>query len=190
MTDNNEGAPLPPLSDEPVQGEPVQPEGVSGEGAPPPAAATHSTREAAKPDVGRRVIAYLIDWVIAMVVYAVLAPASGTLGALVGAAYLLLRDGFEFEFMNGRSLGKRMMNLTVVRENGERMDLTTSAKRNWTLAVSLLPLGLFWLILAPVAALLGLYEAYSALISAEGRRWGDRIAGTRVADAAPQVSEV
>ncbi|NLG08978.1 MAG: RDD family protein [Deinococcales bacterium] len=183
MTDRDPGPPLPPVepdpAPEPGQPTPPQPPGPTPGGAPPyPDPATPLTAE--KPDVGRRVIAYVIDWAIAMVLYAVVATVAGFLGSLVGAAYMLLRDGFEFEFMNGRSLGKRLMNLTVSRDDGGKMDLATSARRNWPLAIGMLPLGFLWLLLAPVAVIIGLYEAYNVLTATDGRRWGDKMAHTRV----------
>ena len=105
MTDNDASAPLPPI-DEGAAATPVPTsEGPTSE-AHPAAADTASTAVATgKPDVGKRVLAYVIDWVVAMVLYAILAPVSAGFGALVGAAYLLLRDGFDFELMRGRSLG-------------------------------------------------------------------------------------
>ncbi len=185
MSDQDNGAPLPPVDTDAVENalgkaaEAVDDAVGSAARAVENAAASAAAGSATKPDVGKRVLAYLIDWVIAMVLWGILSPFSATLGSLVGAAYLLLRDGLDFEFMRGRSLGKRLMKLTVVRDDGGKMDLTTSAKRNWPLALSMLPLGLFWLVLAPIAAVIGLYEAYLVLTSTDGRRWGDKLAGTK-----------
>lgn len=185
MTDNDSGAPLPPIEPDPAPDTvptPVptadQPDPVTTSQATEP----HVTTASGKPDVGRRVLAYVIDWVVAMVIFAILSPLSGPLASLVGAAYLLLRDGFEFDFMRGRSLGKKLMNLTVTRTSSGVMDLATSARRNWPLALSMLPLGLLWLIIAPIALAIGLYEAYLVFTSEDGRRWGDRMAGTQVVE--------
>ncbi len=191
MTDRDPGPPLPPVEPDPeqtpapapqAQGPTPETQPGTPPGAPPPMTDPATPVTANRPDVGRRVIAYVIDWAIAMVIYAVLAPAAGFLGSLVGAAYILLRDGFEFEFMNGRSLGKRLMKLTVTRDNGAKMDLAASAQRNWPLALGMLPLGFLWLLLAPIAVLIGLYEVYNVLTAPDGRRWGDRLAGTRVVE--------
>lgn len=184
MTDNDAGAPLPPI-DEGAAATPVP----TSEGAPSEAHSTAADPAPAaaasgKPDVGKRVLAYIIDWVVAMILYAILAPVSAGFGALVGAAYLLLRDGFDFEFMRGRSLGKRMMKLTVQRDDGGKMDFMTSVKRNWPLAISMLPIGLLSLVIAPIALVIGLYEVYLALTSSDGRRWGDKMAGTRLVEVA------
>lgn len=182
MTDNDSGAPLPPIEPDPVP-TPVptadQPDPVTTSQATEP----HVTTASGKPDVGRRVLAYVIDWVVAMVIFAILLIFSRPLASLIGAAYILLRDGFEFDFMRGRSIGKKLMNLTVTRSGNGMMDLATSARRNWPLALSMLPLGILaQLIIAPIALAIGLYEAYLVFTSEDGRRWGDRMAGTQVVE--------
>jgi len=131
------------------------------------------------------VVAYVIDAVVAAVLSAI--PA---IGSLLGFAYILTRDGFSFEFMDGRSLGKKLMKLRPVRDDGGAMDLTTSIKRNWTLALGSLG---FLVVYAPflglialsilftlVGAVVGLVEIYLVLTSPDGRRYGDRFAGTHV----------
>src|SRR5690554_7509258 len=117
MTDNESGAPLPPIEQDPAV-TPVPAVEQPEFGAVPPGAEPETVVAGTKPEIGSRVLAYIIDWVIAMVIFAVLATVSGALGSLVGAAYLLLRDGFDFDFMRGRSLGKRMMKVNVVRDDG------------------------------------------------------------------------
>lgn len=110
-------------------------------------------------------------------------------GGIAGAAYLVVRDGLEVEFMNERSFGKRVMNLDVVRLDGQPMDLETSARRNWMLgiggitgALAYIPI-LGW-VLIPIVGLIGLvigvYEGYRVLTDSEGRRWGDEMARTKV----------
>jgi len=147
---------------------------------PPPA----SPPAAGKPDLLTRFLAFFIDAVIVSVVG--LVP---LLGTLVGIAYALLRDGLTFEFMDGRSIGKKLMKLKVVRHDGSPMDMATSARRNWPLAVGSLAQGLLILpvigwILLPFAviagAVLALYEAYKVYSAPDGRRWGDSLAGTKV----------
>ena len=145
---------------------------------PAPSAAT------GKPDLMTRFLAFFIDAVIVSVVG--LVP---FLGTLVGIAYALLRDGLHFEFMDGRSIGKKLMKLKVVRHDGSAMDMQTSARRNWPLAVGSLAQGLLILpvigwVLFPFAviagALLALFEAYRVYSAPDGRRWGDTLAGTMV----------
>jgi len=150
---------------------------------PPPAAPPTP----GKPDLVTRFLAFFIDAVIVSVVG--LVP---VLGTLVGIAYALLRDGLHYEFMDGRSIGKKLMKLKVVRHDGSPMDMATSARRNWPLAVGSLAQGLLILpvigwILFPFAviagALLALFEAYRVVTDPEGRRWGDALAGTKVVQA-------
>lgn len=147
---------------------------------PPPAA----PRATGKPDLMTRFLAFFIDAVIVSVIG--LVP---LLGTLVGIGYALLRDGLTFEFMDGRSIGKKLMKLRVVRHDGAAMDMATSARRNWPLAVGSLAQGLLILpvigwILLPFAviagAVLALFEAYKVYSAPDGRRWGDALAGTMV----------
>jgi uncharacterized RDD family membrane protein YckC len=50
---------------------------------------------------------------------------------------LVVPDRF-IEVMRGRSLGKRLFGLTVVREDGLPMDAATSFRRNWPLGITVL----------------------------------------------------
>jgi len=150
---------------------------------PPPA----TPPTAGKPDLGTRFLAFFIDAVIVSVVG--LVPVLGTLAAI---AYALLRDGLHYEFMDGRSIGKKLMKLKVLRHDGSPMDMATSVRRNWPLALGSLAQGLLILpvigwVLLPFAviagALLALYEVYRVVTDPEGRRWGDALAGTQVVQA-------
>ena len=142
-----------------------------------------------KADVTKRFVALLIDGVIA----SVLTWAIPVIGGFVGGAYILLRDGFDFEFMKHRSLGKQVMKLRVVRDDGQPMDLATSAKRNWTVSLGLLisvlaiiPI-LGWLgaiAVAFIAPIISLIEAALVFMDPEGRRFGDRTGGTKVIESA------
>lgn len=153
--------------------------------APPTEAPPASSDTGAKPDVGKRFIAYLIDAVIAGVLAVI-----PVLGSLLGAAYILVRDGLEFEFMDGRSVGKKLMKLRPVRDDGGKMDLTTSVMRNWPLALGSLAglvtygpfLGIIALslLLSLIGGIIGLIEVYLVLTAPDGRRWGDKLAHTRV----------
>jgi uncharacterized RDD family membrane protein YckC len=161
-----------------------------GTSAPPPAPpmteATSAPASVGKADVGKRVVAALIDFAIAFVMGFV--PG---VGQLLGSAYLVLRDGLEVDFMHHRSVGKQVMNLHVHSVGGEPLELMTSVKRNWIFALGpLVPL----LILIPIlgwimipfvgfaALALGITELVLALTDADGRRLGDKWANTMVVE--------
>src|SRR5690625_4004534 len=135
-----------------------------------------------KADIAKRAVAAIIDGAIAGVLG--LVPA---VGAFVGGLYMLLRDGLDFDFMKGRSVGKQLMKLEVVRLDGGPMDINTSIMRNWPLSLglivsilALIPI-LGWLAglaVGLISMVLGLIELILVLGDPEGRRFGDRMAGT------------
>ena len=137
-----------------------------------------------KADLGKRFIAAIIDAVIAAIVG--LIP---MIGGFIGAAYMLLRDGFSVEFMDHRSLGKKLMKLRPVRLDGGTMDLPTSAQRNWMFALGALTQALLYIpvigwVLIPIvglaALIIGVMEIVLVITNEDGRRWGDRLANTQV----------
>lgn len=157
-------------------------EGTDGQ---TPAAATKTTDggRPARADLGKRAIAAIIDAVIAIVVG--LIP---LVGGIAATAYWLVRDGMDIEFMDHRSIGKKVMKLRPVTLDGQPMDITASVKRNWMFAlggiaqffamtiiglVIAIPLGL-------AAIVIGIIEVVLVFTDAEGRRMGDKMAGTRV----------
>lgn len=166
---------------------PVPASADTGPAAPGPVSTeVTAATETAKADLLKRFLALLIDGVIAAVLSRI-----PWLGGIVAGLYLLLRDGFDFEFMDHRSLGKRIMRLRPLCDDGSPVTLQVSAKRNWTIAVSslavvLLIFPLLGLVLVPLTWVIGLVlvlvEAYLTVTDAEGRRWGDRLAGTRVVE--------
>ncbi len=137
-----------------------------------------------KADLAKRFIAAFIDGVIAMVIGFI--PA---VGSIIGAAYMLLRDGLELEFMDGRSIGKKVMKLRPVTSDGSKMTIERSIKRNWMFALGafngillFIPI-LGWaliLILSIIGVLIVLFEIFKVLTDNEGRRLGDNMAGTKV----------
>jgi uncharacterized RDD family membrane protein YckC len=161
-----------------------------------PGAATGATTYA-KADLGRRFGAALIDGIIASVVAYVLGI-GGTflygIGQFVGGAYMLVRDGLEYDFMDRRSIGKKLMKLRPIRLDGGSMDINASIRRNWPLALGYFLGGLVALamgaglwgaggslaMLAWVGWLLGLVEAVLVLTDKDGRRLGDKQANTQV----------
>lgn len=151
-----------------------------------------------KAPLGKRAVAVILDSIIAGViggVFGIFGDRMGGIGALLGAGYMLVRDGLAFEFANGRSVGKHLMDLTVVRLDGRPMDMETSIRRNWTLVIGSVLVGLGGLVGGPVGALIGgtvgllvggvisLIELVLVFTDARGRRIGDKTGGTEVVEA-------
>ena len=82
----------------------------------PPAAGGQS-----RPDLGKRAIAAVIDAVIAFGIG--LVPFAGGIAA---TAYWLIRDGLDVDFMDHRSIGKKVMKLRPVTLDGQPMDIAVS----------------------------------------------------------------
>ena len=149
-------------------------------------AAGEAPSAAVRADLTKRFLAFLIDAVIAAILSRV-----PWLGPFLAALYILFRDGFDVEFMDHRSIGKRILRLRPLRDDGAPLTLQASAARNWPLVVTALPLVL-WLVpvlgwvLIPLAWVAGLVlllvEAILTVTDDAGRRWGDRLAGTRVVE--------
>ena len=142
--------------------------------------------ETAKADLGKRFLAFLIDGVIAAIVSRI-----PWIGGILAALYILFRDGFDIEFMDHRSIGKRIMRLRPLTDDGAPVTLRVSAARNWplvvtSLAVVLLLIPLLGWLLIPLAWVAGLIllliEGFLTVTDDGGRRWGDRLAGTRVVE--------
>ena len=149
-------------------------------------AANDGTQVHRKVGSARRFLAFAIDGAIALVL--------GFLpfvGALLAGLYLLLRDGLDLEFMDRRSVGKKVLHLRPVSDDGGRVGLAASARRNWPLAVASLAvffgvvpvLGYF---VRPVGLAVGivliLFEGYLVRVDEAGVRWGDHLARTRVVE--------
>ncbi len=153
-----------------------------------------------KAPLGKRAVALILDGLIAgaiATVFGLLGSRMGGIGVLVGAGYTLCRDGLALEFASGRSVGKQLMGLGVERLDGRPMDLETSIRRNWPLAVGSVLSGLGGLVGGGLGALLGglvgggigavigLVEVILVFTDAHGRRLGDRTAGTEVVETSP-----
>lgn len=151
-----------------------------------------------KADLGKRFVAVFIDGLIAAAIGLILGFGGRGLlygvGTLIGVGYILVRDGLALDFMNGRSIGKKIMKLRPVRLDGGTMDINTSIRRNWPLALGNIIWGLaavmgglgiylfagLLAIIAWLGSLLGLVEGILVLTDAEGRRIGDKFADTKV----------
>lgn len=139
-----------------------------------------------KADLTKRIVAGIIDAVLAMVVGFI-----PLVGGIVSTAYWLARDGLDIEFMPNRSLGKKVAGLKPVTLDGRPVDLETSLKRNWPFAIGgIAQILLFipvigWLLMVPVAFLAlaaVIVEIVLVITDDEGRRMGDKLAGTRVVE--------
>lgn len=153
-----------------------------------------------KAPLGKRFLALLVDGIIAAVIGAIfglLGSRMGGIGALLGAGYILVRDGLTLDFANGRSVGKKLLGLDVVRLDGRVMDIETSIRRNWTLVIGSVLSGVGALIGGGIGAILGgivgagigsvlsLIEGILVITDAMGRRIGDKTGGTEVVEVAP-----
>lgn len=144
-----------------------------------------STPDAPKADLVKRFVAAVIDGVIA----GIIAYVFPVIGAAIGAAYYLVRDGLDVEFMDNRSIGKKLMKLRPVLQGGGKVDISVSVKRNWMFSLGILaavPV-LGWIamvLLAPLALIIGIVEIVLVITDNEGRRWGDKLAGTKVIEVA------
>lgn len=156
-----------------------EPEGTQGQESPSAAEAA----SAPKADIGKRFIAAIIDAVIAVFVGFI-----PFVGGLIATAYWLVRDGLDVEFMDHRSLGKKIMKLRPVTLDGTPVDIMTSMKRNWMFALGgvaqLFAYTIIGLVIAIPLALLvfviAVIEIVLVLSDSEGRRLGDKIANTKV----------
>ncbi|HAK55876.1 MAG TPA: RDD family protein [Acidobacteria bacterium] len=152
-----------------------------GEVATPPPGAG----DAPKAELGKRFVAAIIDAVIAVVVGFI-----PLVGGLAATAYWLVRDGMDLDFMDRRSIGKRLVKIRPVRLDGAPMDVATSMKRNWMFALGGIAqllaftiIGLFVAIpLFLVAFVIGIVEIVLVVVDPDSRRLGDKLAVTRVVE--------
>ena len=140
----------------------------------------------AKADPVKRIIALIIDAVASMIVGFI-----PLVGGIIGALYMLLRDALPIEALEYKSIGKKLLKLSVVNieDPTSKIDYAASAKRNWMFALG--PIMLFFLLIPIIGwiidILLGI--AFFILIIIEiirivsderGIRLGDKMAGTMV----------
>lgn len=154
-----------------------------------------------KADLGKRVVAGLIDGLIGGVLSVVI-PFLG-IGYLIGGAYILTKDAIMVELLKdpawkGRSVGKKIMHLKVVGPEDSDVDIEVSAKRNWPPALgqllsfilALIPLRSMawstWSLIGSVSSIIGIIEIVLVLTDPQGRRLGDKLANTRVIEVAEE----
>ena len=139
-----------------------------------------------KADPVKRIIAFVIDAVASMIVG--LIP---FVGGIIGALYMLLRDALPIEALEYKSIGKKLLKLSVVNieDPTSKIDYTASAKRNWMFALG--PMMMFFLfipilgwiidILIGIAVfILVIIEIIKIYSDEKGVRLGDNMAGTMV----------
>ena len=139
-----------------------------------------------KADPVKRIIAFVIDAVASMIVG--LIP---FVGGIIGALYMLLRDALPIEALEYKSIGKKLLKLSVVNieDPTSKIDYAASAKRNWMFALG--PMMMFFLfipilgwiidILIGIAVfILVIIEIIKIFSDEKGVRLGDNMAGTMV----------
>lgn len=131
--------------------------------------------EIQKASVLKRILARLVDGLVAWAFALVLPP----IGILVGLLYLAVADGVQ----KGQSLGKMVFGLEVIQPNGSPCDMKSSVYRNIPFELALLfaavPL-LGWILLIIAGIPILLIELWLVILDHNGLRLGDRIAGTTV----------
>jgi uncharacterized membrane protein len=139
-----------------------------------------------KADPVKRIIAFVIDAAASMIVG--LIPFAG---GIIGALYMLLRDALPIEALEYKSIGKKLVKLSVVNteEPTSKVDYAASAKRNWMFALG--PLMLFLLFIPIIGWILDILigiavfvlviiEIVKVFSDEKGLRLGDKMAGTMV----------
>jgi len=118
----------------------------------------------AKVNVGKRLLAALLDGFPAVVAWFLYTNTGTVLGLVIAVLYLLLRDG-----IGGQSLGKLVVGLVVVNiQTGRFCSWKDSALRNV-------------FVLIPGANVMAVFlESLTILRDPQGQRLGDRIAQTQV----------
>ena len=139
-----------------------------------------------KADPVKRIIAFVIDAVASMIVG--LIP---FVGGIIGALYMLLRDALPIEALEYKSIGKKLLKLSVVNieDPTSKIDYAASAKRNWMFALG--PIMMFFLFIPILGWIIDILIGIGGLIliiieiikifsDEKGVRLGDKLAGTMV----------
>ncbi len=139
-----------------------------------------------KADPVKRIIAFILDSVVAMILGFI-----PFIGGIIGALYMLLRDALPVEVLEYKSVGKKVLNLSVVNtvNPSVKVDFAASAKRNWMFALG--PIMLFlafipiigWILdilIAIVVFILVIIEIVKIFSDEKGLRLGDKMADTMV----------
>jgi uncharacterized RDD family membrane protein YckC len=161
--------------------------------APAPAPAA----DPGKVPISSRCVAAIIDGIIGgIAAFVVALPLNfvspylgGGLGGLVAAGWMIARD---FVLGGGQSPGKKIMKYKIVGPDGQPCTQDQAIKRNIPMAAPSACSGvatLTGLVIGALASLLSLaamivslwpiYETYLIYTDPEGKRWGDKNAGTK-----------
>jgi hypothetical protein len=140
----------------------------------------------AKADPVKRIIAVIIDFVLSMVVGFI-----PFVGGIIGALYMLFRDALPIEALEYKSIGKKLLKLSVVNieDPTSKIDYAASAKRNWMFALG--PIMMFFLFIPILGWIIDILIGIGGLIliiieiikifsDEKGVRLGDKLAGTMV----------
>lgn len=133
-----------------------------------------------------RLVAKAADLIIAMCLWHV----PGAAGALAALFYILMCDAFP----GGRSAGKWLTGLKVVRVDREGMDVQSSLLRNLPVAspflLYLVPFHVGPVLAFTVGAAVLVMETYLGFYDADGQRAGDTLAETLVVEHRQAPDEV
>jgi uncharacterized RDD family membrane protein YckC len=143
-------------------------------------------------DPSSRIVAYLIDWVILLIIISVVDLVLSVLLSVVrlnntdaGTIFLLLVNiaiqGYYYVYFlvgkNGQTLGKRLTNIRIVRKDGQPLTASDAILRNiigYFLCGLTLLLGFLWVMIDPERQ--GLHDkiANTLVVKAEAKQ-GDRL---------------
>lgn len=140
----------------------------------------------AKADPVKRIIAVVIDFVASMIVGFI-----PFVGGIIGALYMLFRDALPIEALEYKSIGKKLLKLSVVNieDPTSKIDYAASAKRNWMFTLG--PIMMFFLFIPILGWIIDILIGIGGLIliiieiikifsDEKGIRLGDKLAGTMV----------
>lgn len=138
------------------------------------------TNGMAEADLGTRLVGGIIDAIIIMPLYWILAFLPWFVMLIyfpVAAIYWTTRDMFMGP---GQSIGKKVMKMRVIREDGQPFTLMDSIMRNITSAfyvLGVVPV-LGWIVMMVLAPVVGIIELVMVIMTKQ--RIGDKIQHTRV----------
>ncbi|MGJ8643045.1 MAG: RDD family protein [Luteolibacter sp.] len=133
-----------------------------------PATTEANSTSGSEADVGKRIAAALIDCLVASAVAYAVSMIAGSLSYPAAIGYMLTRDSLPF--LDGQSIGKKVLNIRAVTETGESLsgNWNPGIIRNVPMIIPVFPLVEFIILLANKDKPGGL------------RRFGDQWGNTKV----------